>query len=57
MNFRSTFWGILLVLIGTLILLNQLFPAFDDDLIPPILLIGGGVMLIFKNQFKNKDIN
>lgn len=52
MNFKSTFWGILLVLIGTLTLLNELLPDFDEDLILPILLIGGGVMLIFKDKFK-----
>ncbi len=53
MNSKSTFWGLLLVLVGVLILFKELIPDFDEDLIPPILMIAGGVMLIFKDKIRN----
>ena len=54
MNYRSTFWGILLVLIGGLLLMRELFDWFDfERYFFPVVLIVGGVLLIFKDKIKN----
>jgi hypothetical protein len=53
MNNKTTFWGAILVLIGTLFLLRELFPALDlERFFWPILLIAGGILLIFRDKLK-----
>ncbi|AEI46650.1 LiaI-LiaF-like domain-containing protein [Runella slithyformis] len=53
MNYQSTFWGILLVLIGGLLLMRELFDWFDfERFFWPVLFIVGGALLIFKDKLK-----
>ena len=53
MNYRSTFWGVLLVIIGGLLLMRELFDWFDfERYFLPIILIVGGALLIFKDKIK-----
>jgi hypothetical protein len=58
MNSKSTFWGGLLVLIGSLLLMDELFEWFDfERFFLPIVLIGGGLLLIFRDKVrKNIDM-
>lgn len=53
MNHQTTFWGAVLVLIGSLFLLREIFPELDlERFFWPILLIGGGLLLIFRDKLK-----
>ncbi|MCU0340433.1 MAG: DUF5668 domain-containing protein [Spirosomaceae bacterium] len=53
MNSQSIFWGAILIVIGGLLLMRELFDWFDFDRFGwPILFIAGGVMLIFKDKLK-----
>jgi phage shock protein C len=44
-------FGIILILIGAIFLLDKLLPYFDFDIVVPLILIGAGIMLIW-NFFK-----
>jgi uncharacterized membrane protein YhdT len=58
MNFKTTFWGTLLILIGSLLLMRELFDWFElERFFLPIIFIAGGLLLIFKDKFKNIDNN
>ena len=53
MNYQSTFWGVILVLIGSLLLMRELFDWFDfERFFWPALFIVGGALLIFKDKLK-----
>jgi uncharacterized membrane protein YhdT len=54
MNAKSTFWGLLLVLIGSLLLMRELFDWFDfERYFLPILFIAGGLLLIFRDKLRD----
>lgn len=53
MNNQSTFWGVILIVIGGLLLMRELFDWFEFERFGwPILFIAGGIMLIFRDKFK-----
>jgi phage shock protein C len=55
-NFKSTFWGVILIAIGGLFLLDEILPDIDfHRFVFPILLIIGGALLIFRDKFKNNN--
>lgn len=47
MNFRNTFWGIMLIVVGTLFLIEE-FSNFDFGryFLPVILIVSGGLLLL-----------
>lgn len=47
MNFRNTFWGIMLIVVGSLFLIEELSDFdFGRYFLPIILIISGGLLLI-----------
>jgi uncharacterized membrane protein len=53
MNTQSIFWGVMLVILGTLLLMREFFDWFDfERYILPVLLIAAGAMLIFRDKLK-----
>ena len=52
-NNKNTFWGGILVLLGSLFLVRELLPDMDiERFIWPTLLIGGGLLLIFRDKWR-----
>lgn len=47
MNFRNTFWGIMLIVVGTLFMIEE-FSNFDFGryFLPVILIVSGGLLLL-----------
>jgi len=55
MNKQTTFWGAILIILGSFFLLRELLPDLDlERFFWPIMLIGGGVALIFKDKLKQQ---
>ncbi|TDB68054.1 LiaF transmembrane domain-containing protein [Arundinibacter roseus] len=53
MNFKNVFWGIMLIVIGTLFLVEELSDFDFGSYFLPIVLIVSGGMLLIKHQFSS----
>lgn len=50
MNFRSTFWGIMLIVVGSLFLIEELSDFDFGRYFLPIILIISGALLLVRHQ-------
>lgn len=55
MEFKTTFWGSILIILGTLLLVQEIFDIELKRFFWPVLLIAGGALLIFKDKFNNNQ--
>lgn len=54
MNFKNTFWGIMLIVVGSLFLVEE-FTNFDfGRYFLPIILIASGGLLLLRHQLGNR---
>jgi membrane-bound ClpP family serine protease len=53
MNFRNTFWGVILIVVGSLFLLEEFTTIDFGRFFLPILLIVAGALLLLRHQFKS----
>jgi membrane-bound ClpP family serine protease len=53
MNFRNTFWGVILIVVGSLFLLEEFSTIDFGRFFLPILLIVAGGLLLLRHQFKS----
>jgi membrane-bound ClpP family serine protease len=53
MNFRNTFWGVMLIVVGSLFLIEELYDFdFGKYFLPIILIVSGGLLLV-RHQFNS----
>lgn len=50
MNFRNTFWGIMLIVVGSLFLIEELSDFDFGRYFLPIILIISGALLLIRHQ-------
>ena len=55
MEFKNIFWGTILIILGALLLFQELFDIELKRFFWPVLLIAGGAVLIFKDKFNNNQ--
>ena len=53
MNFRNTFWGIMLIVVGSLFLIEELSDFDFGKFFLPIILIVSGALLLVRHQFNS----
>ena len=56
MNFRNIFWGVILIIAGSLFLIEELTSFDFGRFFWPIILITTGALLLFRN-YLNSDIS
>lgn len=55
MNFKNTFWGIMLIVIGILFFIEELSDFNFGRYFLPVILIISGALLLLRHQFKSNS--
>ncbi len=57
MNYKSLIWGIILIITGSMFLIEEFIDFDFDRFFWPIILISSGLLLLLKNFLKTNQYN
>lgn len=57
MKYKNIIWGVILIIIGTMFLIEEFIDFNFDRFFWPIILIASGLMLLLKYFLRSKDFN